>query len=667
MEGQRLEKKPGGAKKGLLIAAAVVGVLATAYLGLCAWVGSQQTIFPHVSVLGLDVSGMTAEQAEDSLARAADEAGDEVSVTLRSGSWQEVMTADQLEVDWAGLARTAQGRGREHFLTQGAAYLAALAGREQSVGLPTDSGEEQAALSALLDRADGQAGNGVIQASYRVEGEELVMTRGTSGMAVDREAVVPAVMDAFEQAFAQHFETGGAGSASVELVMTSSAPQEPDFDAIHQALYTQVRDAAVDPETYQVSDHAVGVDFDPDELRQAYEQAREGETFSFPLTVTQPGETRERLEAKLFRDLLGEGTTRVTGSSNRKFNVKLSAEACNGVVLMPGEEFSYNNTTGSRSADKGYLAAPVYSDGASVDEVGGGICQTSSTIYYAVLHTTLEVVERHAHTYNTGYVTQGMDATVYYGKIDFRFKNNTGYPIKIVTESYDKNGSRYLNVKIYGTNLDGTYAVPKSSVFDRVDPTTQYKADESVPQGTTKVDSKQNAYIGWSAQTYRYIYDKDGNLLEKQDMGFSRYKMRPKTILYNPADGDPATWVDGQPPQPGTTDPGTGTTDPGTGTTEPGTGTTDPGAGTTDPGAGTTDPGAGTTEPGTGTTDPGAGTTDPGAGTTDPGAGTIDPGAGTTEPGTGTTDPDTGAETGGSPEAQDPAAGSQTPSGSQAA
>ena len=67
---------------------------------------------------------------------------------------------------------------------------------------------------------------------------------------------------------------------------------------------------------------------------------------------------------------------------------------------MPGEEFSYNNTTGSRSADKGYLPAPVYSGGASVDETGGGICQTSSTIYYAVLHTTLEIVERHAHMYS---------------------------------------------------------------------------------------------------------------------------------------------------------------------------------------------------------------------------------------------------------------------------
>ena len=111
-----------------------------------------------------------------------------------------------------------------------------------------------------------------------------------------------------------------------------------------------------------------------------------------------------------------------------------------------------------------------------------------------------------------------------------------------------RGGKRKLNVKIYGTNVDGIRAEPKSTVYETVSPTTQYKADESITQGTTKVDSKQNPYTGKSAQTYRYIYDRDGNLLEKQDMGKSVYKMRPKTILYNPADGDPATWPNGVPP-----------------------------------------------------------------------------------------------------------------------
>ena len=119
---------------------------------------------------------------------------------------------------------------------------------------------------------------------------------------------------------------------------------------------------------------------------------------------------------------------------------------------MPGEEFSYNNTTGSRSADKGYLPAPVYSGGASVDETGGGICQTSSTLYLACLRSNLEITERYAHRYVPAYITAGMDATVSWGGPDYKFTNNSLYPIKIVT-IYENN---YLTVRILGTNVDGT-------------------------------------------------------------------------------------------------------------------------------------------------------------------------------------------------------------------
>ena len=136
--------------------------------------------------------------------------------------------------------------------------------------------------------------------------------------------------------------------------------------------------------------------------------------------------------------------------------------------------------------------------------------------------------------------------------------------MKVVTESYDKNGSRYLTVKIYGTNEDGRYAVPERTQYDWITPTTQYKADSSVPRGTTRVDRVQNAYRGRKAQTYRYIYAEDGTLLEKQDMGVSSYKMRPTTILYNPADGDPSQPASTTEPEvPETTTPETpSTTEP---------------------------------------------------------------------------------------------------------
>ena len=560
MSGQRIEKTPKGehkkGRKGAVLAGVAAAVVLCGYLGLCAWAGGRDAILPHVSISGLDVSGMTQDQAADALKNAlAEESGDPITLNISCEGWSGQLSAADLAVDQEATVQAAMQAGEGPFLARGGQYLAHLLGAGSQVELALQ--DQQPALTTLLEDMERQVGD-VTMAHWQVSGQTLELTKGVTGLAADEDQAVQLLHQALDQGFAQKFGQGEQNvTVDVDLPVTQTPPQEPDFDTVHQDVYTEPKDAALDGTTHEIVAESVGLDFDPAQLKAAYDQAREGETVSIPLTVTQPKETKASLSAKLFRDLLGKGTTKVGGSAARKNNVALSAKACNGVILLPGEVFSYNGTTGSRSADKGYQAAPVYVGGASTDEVGGGICQTSSTIYYAVLHTTLEVVERRSHMYNTGYVPAGMDATVYYGSTDFRFKNNTNYPVKIVTESYDQGGSRYLTVKLYGTNETGTYAVPKSTTYDQVTPTTQYKADSSIPRGTTQVDRKQNPYTGVKAKTVRYVYNKDGSLKEEQTMGASTYKMRPKTIYYNPADGDPTTWVNGVPPQPATT-PSTG-------------------------------------------------------------------------------------------------------------
>lgn len=560
MSGQRIEKTPKGehkkGRKGAVLAGVAAAVVLCGYLGLCAWAGGRDAILPHVSISGLDVSGMTQDQAADALKNAlAEESGDPITLNISCEGWSGQLSAADLAVDQEATVQAAMQAGEGPFLSRGGQYLAHLLGAGSQVELALQ--DQQPALTTLLEDMERQVGD-VTMAHWQVSGQTLELTKGVTGLAADEDQAVQLLHQALDQGFAQKFGQGEQNvTVDVDLPVTQTPPQEPDFDTVHQDVYTEPKDAALDGTTHEIVAESVGLDFDPAQLKAAYDQAGEGETVSIPLTVTQPKETKASLSAKLFRDLLGKGTTKVGGSAARKNNVALSAKACNGVILLPGEVFSYNGTTGSRSADKGYQAAPVYVGGASTDEVGGGICQTSSTIYYAVLHTTLEVVERRSHMYNTGYVPAGMDATVYYGSTDFRFKNNTNYPVKIVTESYDQGGSRYLTVKLYGTNETGTYAVPKSTTYDQVTPTTQYKADSSIPRGTTQVDRKQNPYTGVKAKTVRYVYNKDGSLKDEQIMGASTYKMRPKTIYYNPADGDPTTWVNGVPPQPATT-PSTG-------------------------------------------------------------------------------------------------------------
>ena len=543
-----------GGGKGRVLLLGLLAVILAGYVGLCAWVNHSDAVFSNVSVAGIDVSGMSRSEAREAVAQAVSQKAEQATLKLTHGSWSTQVRASDLANDGyfeEELAVDAYLAGKDNFLTYGFQYLRHLLGGGSTVELTLNYDRvEQPALDAILAQAQKELGSDSIMATYVIEGENLVMTKGRTDVSIDKGETAMAVYNAFEDEVFPALFRGEDPDVTVEMVVGEVPAQPPEFELLHHTLYAEVAEPTYDKETKTVTDHVVGVDFDVNALKTAYETAAEGETFSIPLTITQPKDTKAAYEKKLFANVLGTATSKVSGSANRKSNVKLSAQACNGVILLPGEVFSYNNTTGSRSPDKGYLPAPTYNAGASVDDVGGGICQTSSTIYYALLHTTLEVVERQNHSYATGYVPDGMDATVFFGSLDFRFKNNTNYPVKVVTESYDKNGSRYLKVTLVGTNENGRYAKPTNSVYEVVEPSKSYVADETVPQGTLVLDKQQNAYRGRKAQVTRTIYESDGTVVEKQNMGVSRYKMRPHLYHYNPLDGDPATWPDGVPPKP---------------------------------------------------------------------------------------------------------------------
>lgn len=576
MEGKRVQQDP--KKLGLIIAGTAAGVLLAGYLGLCAWVGASQQILPNVAIGTVEVGGMTRQQAQQLLEQRTGGAAADHQLTLRCGEWSGVLPGDAAAVGGFAEVEQAYRQGRTFFLSQGWEYLAHLAGMGSQVELSlafTQAGQAQ--MDALLSQAQAHVGDGVVQPQWAVEGDALLLTKGRTGTAIDHEQAKSQALTALGQMM-------GTGQVQGELALPAqqTAPQPLDLAAIRQEICVEAKDAEMEEETFQITDHVVGVDFAVAQAQQTFDAAAEGETVSVPLQITQPQLTRERLDQLLFADLLGEGTSRVSGSANRKHNVKLSATACNGIILLPGQEFSYNNTTGSRTAAAGYLNAPAYVGGKSVDEMGGGICQTSSTIYYAVLHTSLEVVERHNHQFAVGYVPDGMDATVWFGSLDFRFRNNTPYPIKLVTESYDKGGSRFLAVKIYGTKTDDITIKPERVSGDFVTKPVTYLPDPSVPLGKTV--EEQSAYTGRKATVTQYYYDKDGALIKKVGLGTSSYKAREAIVRYNPQDaaslGLPSTGTGGTG---GTTGGGTVTkpTDPGS-TVPP----TDPGntAPPTDPG-----------------------------------------------------------------------------------
>ena len=239
---------------------------------------------------------------------------------------------------------------------------------------------------------------------------------------------------------------------------------------------------------------------------------------------------QEELEQVLFRDVLGEAKTHVSGSAGRIGNVKLSAQIINGLVLNSGETFSYNGSVGKRTADRGFKPAPAYVKGETVDEIGGGICQTSSTLYLACLLSNLEITERYAHRYVPAYIAWGMDATVSWGGPDYKFTNNTLYPVKIVTK-YEKG---YLTVQILGTNVDGTYVKMSNEVLSKTPWETIYQEDPTMAPGSPDV-VKVTPYTGYKVNSYQTIYDKDGKVIDSHFEASSNYKVRNKVILQAPA------------------------------------------------------------------------------------------------------------------------------------
>ncbi len=206
--------------------------------------------------------------------------------------------------------------------------------------------------------------------------------------------------------------------------------------------------------------------------------------------------------------LVGKFTTKVAGSSSRVSNVKIGTEIINGTVLQPGETFSTNDTLGPRNREAGiWKAAGAVLDGRHVTEYGGGLCQVSTTLFNAVARADLRIVEWLHHTIPSSYVTIGCDATVSTGGPDFKFTNNTDWPIYIVY--YYDGSTRLLTCEIWGRPLpDGQYIdIVGKKVGSKGMPSVIYTEDpEKIRDGRG----------GKYSETYKVWYAADGTEISRE-------------------------------------------------------------------------------------------------------------------------------------------------------
>lgn len=292
----------------------------------------------------------------------------------------------------------------------------------------------------------------IIENSYYIEDNNLIITKGKTGSIIKIEETADYIEDCISNLDVK--------DNSIELITEEQHPSEMDIDALYNEIHKEPVDAYYTQNPFSVYPSENGLDFgiSVEEVKNLIQE--ENSEYVIPLKTLYPNITTNMIGTEAFPDLLSEFSTKYAASNrNRTTNLILAANKINGTVLMPGETFSYNKVVGERTIAAGYKEAPIYVSGRVEDGLGGGICQITTTLYNAVLYANLEIVERTNHQFVPSYVTASRDATVVYGAIDFKFKNNRDYPIKITCSV--ENG--IANFKIFGLRTDNDYEVQITS------------------------------------------------------------------------------------------------------------------------------------------------------------------------------------------------------------
>lgn len=250
--------------------------------------------------------------------------------------------------------------------------------------------------------------------------------------------------------------------------------------------------------------------------------ANSPKTINLPVEIVKPKIQTSDINNLGIQELLGRGISNFAGSiENRIYNVNLTASKINGVLIPPGETFSFNQTIGDISAATGFKPAFVIKEGRTVLDDGGGVCQDSTTLFRAVLNAGLPVVKRTAHAYRVSYYEQGfppgLDATVFYPSVDFQFKNDT--PAHILIQAYIQGLTLYVD--LYGTSDRRVSNLTRPVITNQTPPPPELRQDDpNLPKGTVK----QVDWAAWGAWvTFKRTVTRNGETLA-QETWVSNYK-----------------------------------------------------------------------------------------------------------------------------------------------
>lgn len=326
---------------------------------------------------------------------------------------------------------------------------------------------------------------------------------------------------------------------------TSKQPEPLDAEEIFEQYCTPAQDAVLDPETYEVTPEVYGYGFDIDDVQRQIDLAGFGETIIVKLDFLYPNLTAKDLKDGVFEDILGEFATTGKDDVSRNNNLSISCEALNGLIIGPGEAFSFNDTLGRPSAQKGYMQYKVFKNGTLTNVMGGGIDQTASTLYYCALMADLEILERTNNGYAVDYIGTGLDVCIDWGVRDLKFINNTGAPIRIEAAA---SGST-VSIKLVGSDKKSYSVNIITEVLEQYDPDTVYqKMDKNNIYGYTNGTVLEEGITGYLVETSLQKIHKQTQLeMETTTVDTSTYDKRNQKVVS--IKGEPASEPEPLPPE----------------------------------------------------------------------------------------------------------------------
>jgi vancomycin resistance protein YoaR len=553
-----------------------IAVLVVIVVGLV-FAGSPSRLATGVSIAGVDVGGKTPKQARQILQARADAlAADPVTFRVGSRSWKFEPRRLGISVDWGAAVDAVRRQGQGFGPLRGFRRLD-LRFFGADVAPPTQVYD--AALQQKLDEISAAVDAPARNAAIVLRGLTPHVVPSRTGHVLDRQAAAATIVRALASLNREPVglptnvdePTVKAGDLEVALAQTKTALssdvhlalgrtrwnlRRPKIARLLQlpadgrrdlrvggagatkwfaALAKRVDRKPVDADWAISSSGAVRVI--PDQTGYVLDVPRSAKALLRAALVTQPTlrsanlliekqeaeRTTADAKAMNIRGLVAGYQTFYGGEANRIHNVQLVAHLVDKHLIAPGETFSFNGATGERSADKGFLEAPVIINGELQTGLGGGVCQVSTTVFNAAYEAGLPIVARTNHALYISHYPQGRDATVNYPDVDLKFRNDTGHWLLLRTWV----GSSSLTVSLYGTPVHRRVVSEVAPLVVTGPPPIKKVPDPTLVKGETELEESGSPSRSTSVE--RKVYDAKGKLLSDARF-YSSYRGEVRVI-----------------------------------------------------------------------------------------------------------------------------------------